>query len=188
MTDRAEPQLHFEGEEAGTGFAPPILDLIATGVLMALAVIVMVASVALPVPGGLRTAPGLLPFLVGGSLLAMAIGLGLSAVRRRRSGVRSGAFSDRDTRTDLRTLALAAAVALYIAALQLLAFRYDVVVGGFRHTVTAFEPVTAVMLAAIIHVSWRGALWITAAISLSWVAILSTVFQHVFKIPLPGSF
>lgn len=188
MTDRSEPQVQFEGEEAGAGLAPPILDLVATGVLIALAVIVMFASVALPVPGGLRTAPGLLPFLVGGSLLAMAIGLGISALRRHRMGIRTVAFLDRDMTTDLRTLALAVAVALYIAALQLLAFRYDIVVGGFRHTVTAFEPVTAVMLAAIIHVSWRGALWITAAISLSWVAVLSAVFQHVFKIPLPGSF
>ncbi len=188
MTGNAGHQMRFEREEAGTGYASPILDLIATGVLCALAVLVMAASFALPVPGDLRTAPGLLPFLVGASLLVMALGLGATAFRRRRTGGEAGAFSDRDVPTDLRTLALAVAVAVYIAALQLLAFRYDVVLGGIRHTVTAFEPVTVLALAAIIQMSWRGSLWVTVTISLFWVATLSTIFQHVFRIPLPGAF
>jgi hypothetical protein len=62
------------------------------------------------------------------------------------------------------------------------------VVGGFRHSVSAFEPVTVVALAVIIQASWRGPLWITVAVAAGWTAVLSAVFQHVFKIPLPGTF
>ena len=43
-------------------------------------------------------------------------------------------------------------------------------------------------LCTIIHISWRGPFWITAAISFSWTIVLSLVFQLVFRIPLPGSF
>lgn len=179
---------HFEGEEAGSGYAAPALDLIATAVLVALAVAVMVGSARLPVPGALTTAPGLLPFLTAASLLLMALGLGASALARHRAGIRLPLWEGRDIGTDLRSLALAGAIAVYIAALQVLSFRQDVAFAGLRHEFSAFEPVTVVALAAIIHASWRGPLWITVAISAGWTLVLSVVFQHVFKIPLPGSF
>lgn len=185
-SNRPEDPIVFEGEEAGAGYASPALDLIAAAFLIALSVLVMIASAALPVPGSVLTAPGLLPFLVAGSLAAMAVGLGLAALQRRRAGFVSG--PPRDRATDLRTFGLAIAVAIYIAALEHLAFRHDVVVGGLRHTLSAFEPVSVIALAAIIWAFWRGPLWIIATVSAGWIAFLSIVFQHLFVIPLPGGF
>ena len=86
------------------------------------------------------------------------------------------------------SLLLAGAVAVYIAALQTLAFQEIFSVFGRSLRLTAFEPATIVTLAVIIHLSWRGPLWITAAVSVGWTIVLSLVFQLVFRIPLPGTF
>lgn len=186
-TDENEA-FHFEGEEAGAGYASPILDLVATAFLVLISVIVMVASFMLPVPGDVQTAPGLLPFLAAASLLVMALGLGFSAMTRQRAGVRGGFLDGRDRETDRGTLLLMVVVGIYIAALQFLAFRYDIVIAGFRYTIAAFEPVTIIALSVIIYGSWRGPLWIVLTISVAWTLVLSLVFQKAFNIPLPGSF
>ncbi|WP_305988373.1 tripartite tricarboxylate transporter TctB family protein [Roseibium sp. MMSF_3544] len=188
MSDHTQPDVKFEGEEAGTGYASPGLDMIAAILLILLSVAVMIGSMALPVPDDLLTAPGLLPFIVAASLMVMALGLGASAVGRWRQGVRVPILEGRDISTDVKSLILAAAIAVYIAGLQFLAFRHDVVIGDIRHSVTAFEPVTILALAVIMRMSWNGPLWIICAVSVLWTLLLSAVFQHVFNIPLPGSF
>lgn len=188
MTQPSSDQIKFDGEEAGTGHAAPVLDLAAAAFLLALAVLVMAASLALPVPGGLRTAPGLLPFLTAASLAVMAVLLGLSALARRRAGVVMDPSEARDTAQDRRTALLTLVVALYIGALQVLAFQYYFSISGVPFVLSAFEPVTTVALAAIIHVFWRGPLWITTLISAGWTLTLSLVFQKLFVIPLPGGF
>ncbi|MDA8584839.1 tripartite tricarboxylate transporter TctB family protein [Rhodobacteraceae bacterium] len=188
MTKTDHPEIKFEGEEAGSGFASPTLDLIAAAVLIAISVAMMAASLMLAMPGAIHTAPGLLPFIIAATLLLMALGLGASALARRRSGIHSPAFADRDIQTDLRSLFLAGAVAVYIAALQVLAFQHNLSILGTNLRLTAFEPATIVTLTTIIHLSWRGPLWITVATSVAWTLILSLVFQLVFRIPLPGSF
>lgn len=184
-------QITFEGEEAGAGHAAPGLDLIAAGFLVALSVLVMAASLTLPVPGALTTAPGLLPFLTAASLLIMAVLLGFSALGRRRASVvadPADLVDRRNSEEDLRTLLLAATVALYIAALQLLAFQVFFSIAGIPFILSAFEPVTVLALATIIHLSWRGPLWITVVIAVGWTLTLSLVFQKIFRIPLPGGF
>ncbi len=187
MIETRDDQIGFDGEETGAGYASPTLDLIASVFLVALSIVIMAASMALPVPGDWTTAPGLLPFLVAASLLLMALGLAATAIKRRQ-GSSGGTLQTRDRETDRRTLQLAAAVAIYIAALQVMAFRYDVVIAGFRHTISAFEPVTIIALVAIIQLAWRGPLWITTTIAIGWTLTLSLVFQHIFVIPLPGGF
>jgi len=187
MTDRPHSQTSFEGEDPSAGYASPSLDLIASVFLIVLSIVIMAASMALPVPGDWTTAPGLLPFLVAASLLLMALGLAATAMKRRQAGY--GKLSQtRNLETDRRTFHLAIAVAIYIAALQLLAFRQDVVIAGFRHVISAFEPMTIVALVTIIHLAWRGPIWITLSIAIGWTLILSLVFQHIFIIPLPGGF
>ncbi|MEP3638177.1 MAG: tripartite tricarboxylate transporter TctB family protein [Paracoccaceae bacterium] len=188
MTQMDQTDIKFEGEEAGSGFASPTLDLIVSAILIAIAGVTMLASVALPMPGAIHTAPGLLPFIVAASLLVMALGLGASALARRRSGVHLPILADRDVTTDFRTLMLAIAVAIYVAALQVLAFQQNYAVFGTNLRLTAFEPATIITLCTIIHASWRGPFWITASISIAWTIVLSLVFQLVFRIPLPGSF
>jgi len=188
MSDSQQAEIKFEGEEANSGYASPTLDLVATAFLVLLAVVIMAASVALPVPGDVTTAPGLLPFLVAATLLLMALGLGASALARRRTGTPLAVLAERDLPTDLRTLYLGVAVAAYIAALQLFAYQLRLGFLGFEFRLTAFEPVTILALAAIIHMNWRGPIWITTCVSVGWTVTLSLVFQKVFNIPLPGSF
>ncbi|MCV0428534.1 MAG: hypothetical protein K5905_24005 [Roseibium sp.] len=188
MSDSTQSDVKFEGEEAGTGYASPALDMIASIALILLSVVVMIGSLALPVPADLLTAPGLLPFIVAASLLLMALGLGASAIGRWRQGVRLPILWGRDLGTDLRSIGLAVAIAVYIAALQFLAFRTVFTIGDFRHALTAFEPVTILALAAIMRMSWNGPLWIICTVSVFWTFLLSLVFQHLFNIPLPGSF
>lgn len=188
MTHTPDDPVKFEGEEAGAGLAAPGLDLLAAGFLVALSLVVMVASVRLPVPGDLTTAPGLLPLLTAASLAIMAVLLGLSAMTRWRAGVVMAPEDARDPAEDRRALLLAATVAVYIAALQTLAFQIYFTLAGISLILSAFEPVTVIALATIIHVSWRGPLWITALISTGWTLALSLVFQKLFAIPLPGGF
>ena len=87
MSQTHEDAVKFEGEDASSGYASPLLDLIAAAFLILLSIIIMAASVALPMPGDLVTAPGLLPFITSGSLLIMALILGYTAIKRRRAGV-----------------------------------------------------------------------------------------------------
>lgn len=177
----------FEGEEAGAGYAAPHLDLIAAGFLVCLAVIVMVASYKLPVPGAIRTAPGLLPFLTAASLLLMALMLGATAIKRR------GDFTAVEAETTdkgerVRTFVLIAVVGVYIAALQTLAFQHNFTIGQMHFSVSAFEPVTIITLVAIIQGAWQGPIWKTTLLAILWTLLLSVVFQKAFIIPLPGSF
>jgi len=188
VSEYKSEDVRFEGEEAGAGYASPTLDLIAAAFLVALAVAVMIGSARLAMPGDILTAPGLLPFVVAAALLVMALGLGATALARRRAGIRIPVLEGRDIATDLKSIGLALTVAAYIAALQFLAFRHDIVVGGVRHTLTAFEPVTIIALTVIIKASWRGPLWIALVIAVGWTLTLALVFAHVFNIPLPGSF
>lgn len=188
MSKSDVPQVEFEGEEAGAGFAPPRLDMLASVFLLALSGVVIVASAALPVPGTWTTAPGLLPMVTAASLGVMAILLGVSAWTRHRAGVVAGPDEARSGAHDKRVAVLAATIAIYILSLQFLAFQVYYAVAGISFVLSAFEPVTIIALAAIIHMSWRGRLWITVLISAVWTLALSLTFQKVFSIPLPGGF
>lgn len=190
MTSENQNQaVAFEGEEAGAGYASPVLDLIAACFLVVLSVVVVIASWLLPIPGDVLTAPGLLPFFTAVSLLAMAVLLGVSAVKRKaNNNWFTGESVSPDKSQTNRTLLLAALVGLYILALQQLAFQYDFSVGDVFFSISAFEPVTITALAAIIHIYWRGPLWITTLVTVLWTLVLSLVFQKAFNLPLPGSF
>ncbi len=188
MSKQPTEVIKFDGEEAGSGYASPMLDLIASGTIIALTVVVMIASWQLKIPGGLATAPGLLPFLTAASLCAMALMLAATAIQRHRAGVVAGPDEIRNMPEDMRALALAVTVAIYISCLQYLAFQQGFNIGQTHFVLSAFEPVTIVALTAIIHMSWRGPLWITLSISIIWTLILSVVFQKMFNIPLPGGF
>lgn len=188
MESNPSDQIKFEGEEAGAGHSAPGVDLFAAGFLIALSILVMVASVMLPVPGSLLTAPGLLPFLTAASLAIMALMLGNSAWQRRKAGVVMDPADMRDREEDRRAMVLAGVVAAYILALQFLAFQIYLKIAGVDIVLSAFEPVTIIALSTIIHFAWRGPLWITVAISSGWTLLLSLVFQKLFQIPLPGGF
>jgi hypothetical protein len=171
-------------EDPNAGLATPIMDLLAAGVIAALAIWMLVESLRLPVPGTMITAPGLLPFLTSGSLLIMAGLLAADAVRRRRS--RSPGEDGIELPADfLRSAVLGAVLVVYVAALQFLPVAAAVSIGAIRLAIGNFEVATIVALATILRIFWRGALWVCLAVSLGWVGFLSLVFRLIFEIQLP---
>ena len=174
----------FVGEEAGSGRAPPILDLIASACLIALAIWIMIESLALEMPDSVATAPGLLPFLTAASIAVMALILAAGAWRRRRDGDRGEA--DEDAGDPGRTLGLVAIIAAYIAALEFLGFEYQFAFAGAWLTIGSFELISIVVLTGILALFWRAALWRCFAVALVWIMLLASAFRYIFSIPLPG--
>ena len=181
MSDR-DPPSAFRGEDENADFASPVMDLAASAVLAAVAVWIMVESLRLPVPGGLFTAPGLLPFAASASLLLMTLTLAAGALRRRRQSG-AGRFEMPD---DLgRGILLGAIVVLYVTAIQVLPVAWSGTVAGMRLAIGAFEIASVIVLTGVLRLFWRQALWLCFSVSLGWIAVLSIVFRGVFSIPLP---
>ena len=180
----AEDREQFAGEEGGTGFASPILDLAASLFLIALALLVMVESLALRVFDSWVTAPGLLPFLTGASLMLMALVLAWSAIRRWRAGFVGGPVEDLGD--PARTVLLVVIVACYLAALELLGFNYQFLLMGFWLTIGSFELVSTIVLSVLLAIFWKGPIWACVVISAGWILVLAGTFRYVFNIPLPG--
>ena len=182
MTDTERPVVLSEDPHAGLG--PPIMDLIAAGVLAAISIWMIVESLRLAVPGGIATAPGLLPFLTSASLLVMASVLGFMALTRRRR------IAPEANRIELpegfgRTMTLGALLIAYVLGLQFLPIHQAATVGQVRLVLGAFEVATVVALTAVLRIYWRRALWRCLAVSIAWVAFLSVVFRAIFHVQLP---
>jgi hypothetical protein len=172
-------------EDPNAGLATPAMDLMAAGVLAAIALWFVIESLRLPAPGGVPTAPGLLPFLTAASLMIMALALGAGALaRRRRSG--SGPARGIDLPPDFRrTMALGAILTVYVLALDLMPGGFAFELASLRFVIGAFETVTVVVLTAILRIYWQAALWTCLAVALGWIAFLSVVFRMIFHVPLP---
>ena len=130
----------------------------------------------LPMPGELPTAPGLLPFLVALSLMFMALGLGASAVSRTGPAFASRCSLAGTSRPICARCCWPARRGLY-RALQLLAFQTNFSFLGFNLKLSAFEPVDHPGLATLIHISWRGPIWITTSVSIFWALTFRWCFR-----------
>jgi hypothetical protein len=177
-----EPQPAISEERSGQ--APPVLDLIAAAFLVALSILVMIGAARMEVPDALATAPGLLPFLTAASLCAMALALGWQALRRWPGATPEGAAPD--TAELRRTLILAAIIACYLVALEVLSFEYALMVAGQRLLVGSFELVSTIVLTTLLALFWGRSLLACLAVSAGWILALSAAFRYLFKLPLPG--
>lgn len=179
-----EPDETVLSEDPNAGLATPAMDLVAAGIVAAIALWFCIAALRLPAPGGLITAPGLLPFLTAGSLLIMAGLLAAAALRRRRNLPAAGAAFElpADFR---RSLLLGAILVVYVAALQLLPVAAAFRIGPLRLVVGNFEVATVIVMTTVLRIFWRRTLRACLAVSLGWVAFLSLVFRLVFEIQLP---
>lgn len=179
-----ESNKQYISEDESAGYASPALDIIAALVLSALSIWVMVESTTLKTPSAITTAPGLLPFVAAGMLLVMAIVLGVSAIRRQRTAPVSIA---QDIPEDLPRVGLLIAVLIaYIAALELLSFSKDIELGFATLQMTAFEPVSIVVLTTILRIFWTPRLWACLLVAVVWILMLSIAFQNFMNIPMPG--
>jgi hypothetical protein len=180
----ADPEKTVLSEDPNAGLATPAMDLAAAGVVAAIAIWFCIASLRLPVPGALITAPGLLPFLTAGSLLIMAGLLAAAALRRRRK--LPAAVVAFELPADFwRSMLLGAILAVYVAALQFLPVAAALQIGSLRLIVGSFEVATILVMTAVLRIFWRRALWACLAVAFGWVAFLSLVFRLVFEIQLP---
>jgi len=184
MTDQPRSAL---SEDPNAGHATPFMDLLAAGILAAIALWFLVEALRLPVPGGITTAPGLLPFLTAATLVVMALLLGLDALARRRKGIAGLPVPDGlELPPDfLRSLALGVILIVYVAALEFVSIEVAFTLFGLRFIVGAFETVTVIVLAAILRIYWQAPLWTCVAVSFGWIAFLSIVFRMIFSQPLP---
>ena len=171
-------------EDANAGFAPPIMDLIAAGIVAAVALFMAVQSLLLPIPGGIMTAPGLLPFLTSASLFIMALILGYGAITRRSTLPR--ALDRFEVPTDfLRSLTLFGIIILYVLALQFVPVRIDFNVGPQHFVIGAFEVVSLVAITGLLRLYWGARLWVCLIVTIFWIAFLSLTFRMLFQSPLP---
>jgi hypothetical protein len=175
---------HYVSEDESAGYASPVLDIIAAFAISALSIWLMIESISLKVPGALTTAPGLLPFITAGMLLIMAIVLGVAAMRRQRSEFGSTTL---DIPGELpRTILLIVILVVYVSALDVLEFSSDLELGSFNMQITAFEPISIVVLTAILRIFWTLILWRCLLVAILWISFLSFAFQSLMKIPMPG--
>jgi hypothetical protein len=171
-------------EDANAGLATPIMDLVAAGVIGVLSVWLAIESLRLPIPGGILTAPGLLPFLTAASLLIMAAILGFTAIARRRTVPR--ALDRFDVPDDfMRSLTLGGIVVLYVLAMQVVPVRTGFNIGALHFVIGAFETVSVVAITCLLRLYWRAALWACLTVAVFWIAFLSIVFRILFQTPLP---
>ena len=175
---------HYVSEDESAGYASPVLDIIAAFAISALSIWIMIESISLKVPGALTTAPGLLPFITAGMLLIMAIVLGIAAMRRQRSELGSATL---DFPGELpRTILLILILVVYVSALGVLEFSNDLEFGSFNMQITAFEPISIVVLTTILRIFWTSILWRCLLVAILWISFLSFAFQSLMKIPMPG--
>jgi hypothetical protein len=180
----------FQGEEDVDAASTPQKDLISACVIAAVCIFAMVLAWQMPDPGRtIYTHPGLLPIVVGASLLAMAVGLAVRALReggaRNLGSVVSGQTSG-DQDHAWRAWVLIALVIAFVVALDVVTFRFRFAIGGTELKLSSFEFVAIPMTTVILKVFWHKSVlrcFMTAVIA---VLVLTAAFRYGFKIPMPG--
>lgn len=176
----------FRGEDESAGAAHPLLDLTAGLFLLLLGIWFAAMSIALPVPGSVATAPGLLPFLTAASLGAMAILLGLSGFRRLGSTLPFDGSQIFTALESQRRIVLIVTIFVYIAALDALSFETYLNIAGTSVPVGSFEPVTIVAMTTMLRFFWTDRLIHCVLVAVFWTLCIAFAFRGLFNIPMPG--
>lgn len=181
----------FVGEEEVDGRSTPAKNLGAAVAIATLSILAMVLSLRMPNPTRVYTAPGLLPFLTGLSLLFMAFALGVMAVKQgaakgffRTSSLAWRAYYQNEE--NLRTLFLIGIVFIYVILVDLIAFDAEIPLGLATFRFSSYELISIIILSGILRFFWRGNLPKCFGISFAVVVALTSAFRYGFKILLPG--
>ncbi len=185
-----EEKAVFTGEENTGERSTPKKDLAAAIFLTVLSFVAMYYAWQLEVPDSILTAPGLLAFLTGLSLLMMALGLGLKALRHGAADgffdgagrIVSGYFGDDENR---RTLLLIGIIFAWVLIVGQITFdlRWPTPIHTFRFS--SYEAISIPMLTLILRIFWRAPLMRCSLVSIVVIIALATVFRDGFKILLP---
>lgn len=191
-TSGGAPEPHtYASEESGGERSSPPKDLLAAIVIGAIAIAATWLAFLLPVPTRAATAPGLLPIVTGASLLAMALGLGAGAVRdggarRPLATMRAAAarfFADSEER---RTLALIAAIFVYVMLVGQISFDLRYPTRYFDLRFSSYETISIPALAVILRTFWQASLARCVVVALVMVVALASLFRNGFEILLPA--
>ena len=183
----------FTGEEGGEERSSPRKDFIAAIVVAVLGLFAMYLSVQLGAPESILTAPGLLPFVTGASLILMALGLLIKSKRRygwepmlesSGMGAISAYLAEPEAR---RTLMLMLVVFAYVMVLGQMDMdlRYKTSFYTFRFS--GFELISIPVIFFILRFFWRSTLLNCFLVAVGIVVFLAVVFRDGFQILLPGS-
>jgi len=181
----------FKGEEDIEAASTPQKDLVSACVIGVVAVGAMVLSARMPDPGrSVFTHPGLLPFVTGLLLLAMAIGLAVRALREGGARHLSSVFArptDPDERSYARrTWVLIALIVAMIVAVDYVSFRIRIPIGNFEFKISSFECVAIPIVTVIMKLFWQKS-WLRCFLAAAITAmLLAAAFRWGFKIPMPG--
>lgn len=186
--ERESLERGFHGEEEDV--STPQKDFLAAIVVGVFALAVMVLASQQPNPGRMLTAPGLMPFITGLSLFAMAIGLAVGAMRDGGAKGLRNAFRADAVQSDAhagRAWALLALLITWVVLIDLLPFEFSYRLGGTEIDFGGFEAVSTVVLAVILRIFWRASALRCVVAAGVTVLVFASIFRYGFNIPLPGT-
>ena len=186
-------QGNFTGEEGSGERSTPHKDFVASIVVCLIGLLAMFFSIRLDAPDSFYTAPGLLPFVTGASLLLMAIGLFIKT--KRQYGMNKmlkskGILIIKEYLADVeasRTLMLMIFIGLYILVLGQMDMdlRFKTTFYTFRFS--GFELISIPVIFVILRFFWRSTIFNCLFVSAGIIIFLAVVFRDGFQILLPGS-
>lgn len=186
--ERASLEQGFHGEEEDA--STPQKDLLAAIVVGVFALAVMVLASQQPNPGRALTAPGLLPFITGITLFAMAIGLAVGALRDGGAKGLRNAFRTDASQSDAhagRAWALLGLLLAWVVLIDALPFEFSYRLAGTEIDFGGFEAISTLVLAVILRVFWRASALRCVVAAGVTVLVFASIFRYGFNIPLPGT-
>lgn len=181
----------FTGEEGGDINSTPGKNLGGAVVIGALGIYAMAMSLTFDSPESIFTAPGLLPFITGFSLLIMCFFLGLKGVREGGAqgllqapinALRSF-VADEEGR---RAMMLMVIVLLYVLLVGLINFELRFPNPVVELRLSSFEVVSFAMTAWVLRMFWRKTWLRCGVVSFLMVEGLASIFRYGFSIPMPA--
>ena len=153
-------------------------DVVSSLIVMAVAVIVAVWSLKMPIPSGWTSAPGLVPLMFAGTLFLMGLGLFISALRHKGLAIlraRLAFFSGKNFLQDTQTKRSLWIILLTAVYMLILTGRLP------------FEIAGSLFLFSTFAVFWKKGRWLKIIVAAIVIPLFfSLTFRFLFSILLPG--
>lgn len=182
----------FTGEEGGDINSTPGKNLGSAVVIGALGLYAMGLSLTFDSPDTIFTAPGLLPFITGATLVIMCIFLGIKGVREG-GGENWLAAPMNAARVFLaddegrRAMMLMGIVFLYVLLVGLIDFDLRLPTPVLDIRLSSYEVISFGMITWILKVFWRKSLLKSFVVAFLVVEGLAITFRYGFGILMPAA-
>ena len=191
--ERVQPVAEERVEERST----PKKDLVSAFVIGLLSILAIVFSLRLDMPGLFYTAPGLLPFVTGCTLLLMAIMLGQQAIRAGAVVNLSGLLDDLtivarqlwSVEQDRRRLLLMVIITFYVLLIAFINFNFRFPTPlDFDFEISSYEVISVFIVTWILRLFWQASVRRCFVVTLTTVLMLTSIFRYGFGILMPETF